>query len=78
MRLKSGAADSGIVHRDRMDRLQTEASSLTISEIRRRLELLEELVESVDRYVNPQLALRVFLMAWESGEVPDQTYRPIL
>lgn len=78
LRLKSGAADSGIVHRDQMDRLQAEASSITVSEIRRRLELLEELVESVDRYVNPQLALRVFLMAWESGEVPDQTYRPVL
>lgn len=76
LRMRSGGGDSGIVHRDRMDRLQKEAADIDVGEIRRRLELLEELVESVDRYVNPQLALRAFLMAWESGEATDPTYRP--
>lgn len=77
LRLATGDREGRIIHSDRADRLRKEAEGISLGEIRRRLELLEEMVEAVETYVNPQLALRAFLMAWETGEMSDRMFRPI-
>ncbi|MBU1699843.1 MAG: hypothetical protein KJ970_07455 [Candidatus Eisenbacteria bacterium] len=77
MRCLAGSPEEGIVHRDCLDRLHRESKTVSIAEIRRRLELIEELVESVQHYVNPQLSLKAFLLAWEKGDTPDRMQRPI-
>jgi DNA polymerase-3 subunit delta' len=77
LRCHSGSSEKGIIHRDCLDRLRREAAGVSVTEIRRRLELIEELVEAVTHYVNPQLSLKSFLVAWERGDMPDRMQRPV-
>jgi DNA polymerase-3 subunit delta' len=75
LRVLTGAGSEGILYRERLDRLQTEAKGLDVGEVRRRLELLDEFLEALAQYVNPLLALRVFLLAWVGGGMPDRMLR---
>jgi DNA polymerase-3 subunit delta' len=77
LRCLSGVDAEHFVHKDCADRIRREAKELTVAEIRRRLELIEELVDAVQHYVNPQLSLKSFLLSWEKGELPDRMQRPV-
>lgn len=73
--MREGADDSLLVHVDLRSRLQTEAATLDVQEIRRRLLILEGLVEALGQWVNPALALHAALsMIGGGGEVQDVSY----
>lgn len=60
--LKQGMDAAGRIHADRLDDLRRTAEGLSVSEIRRRMTLLEELLDAVEQNVNPALALEAMLL----------------
>jgi DNA polymerase-3 subunit delta' len=63
----SGASRDAVVHLDSLPRLETAARAMSPREIRRRVEILEEMAEAVEQRVNPTLALQVALSRLASG-----------
>jgi len=55
--LMHGLPDDRVANRDRLDALKREAGLLDGAEVGRRVRLLEDLVQAVDRQVTPSLAL---------------------
>lgn len=60
--LKQGLDPGGRVHADRLDDLRCSADRLSVSEIRRRMTLLEEMLDAIEQNVNPALALEATLL----------------
>lgn len=60
--LKQGLDPGGRVHADRPDDLRRSADRLSVSEIRRRMTLLEEMLDAIEQNVNPALALEATLL----------------
>jgi len=61
--VKFGMPAQNLVHADRIDDLQAAARAADLSEIRRRIAALEEMVLAVEQNVNPLLALQATLLA---------------
>lgn len=57
-----GFEEEDIVHTDHLAELRAESERMPVTEIRRRVEILEELSEAVERHVNPVLALQAALL----------------
>jgi DNA polymerase III subunit delta' len=73
--MKHRLPHDGVVHLDRLSQLEAEAASISVEEIRRRAQILEEMAESVEQRVNPVLALQVALSRVASGsEAGDPVY----
>ena len=62
-----GLPASEFVHVDRASEIERMAAELRLPEVRRRIELLEELSEALKARVNPELALHAALSRWGSG-----------
>lgn len=62
----------GLVHADRAPQIEQDAARFSVREVRRRLGILEELLESIEQRVNPTLALQAALAriarGYEAGE----------
>ncbi len=65
--MKQRLPHDGVVHLDQLSQLEREAASISVGEIRRRLQILEEMNESVEQRVNPVLALQVALSRIANG-----------
>ena len=73
--MKHRLPHDGVVHLDRLSQLEAEAASISVDEIRRRAQILEEMAESVEQRVNPVLALQVALSRVANGsEAGDPVY----
>jgi len=57
----------GWVHADRAEEIARIATTVSLAELRRRVELLEELSDALSHRVNPELSLHAALTRWKSG-----------
>ncbi len=60
--LRGGRPPETVVNRDQVAELQRQAGERSVGEIRRRMGILEELLEALDHNVNPVLALEASLL----------------
>ncbi|MFN8546744.1 MAG: DNA polymerase III subunit delta' C-terminal domain-containing protein [Candidatus Eisenbacteria bacterium] len=64
---RQGLPAEAWVHADRATEIARIAATLSLAEIRRRIELLEELNDALSHRVNPELSLHAALARWKSG-----------
>lgn len=60
--VRQGLTPDRLVHADRLGDLRAAAAGLSAGEIRRRIGLLEEMLEAIEQNVNPALALQATLL----------------
>lgn len=64
---RSNLPRTGLIHADRSPQIDQEAARISVREARRRLGILEELLESIEQRVNPTLALQAALVRIARG-----------
>lgn len=62
LHLRLGLSEEDVANSDRLERLRAEASAAGAEEIKRRGRILEELLEAMERNVNPVLATETALL----------------
>jgi DNA polymerase III subunit delta' len=69
--LRCGLGQEVIANQDHLPKMKQMAEDLSVDEIRRRILLVEEMVQAVESNVNPVLALHAALTRTANGQSPD-------
>jgi DNA polymerase III subunit delta' len=72
--LQHGLPESGVAHQDRVVQLRVAASTAPHGELKRRIGILEEMLQALGQNVNPTLALETTLLRL-NGLVAEKGYR---